>query len=45
MDKDKILVTHKHYHDINVLRGIAVVLVIWFHASNRVYSGLSTPDF
>ncbi len=35
------LVTNRHYHDIDTLRGFAVLLVIWFHASNFTYNLLA----
>lgn len=38
MSKDQTLVTHKHYYEIDTFRGVAVILVVWFHATNFTYN-------
>lgn len=43
-DEPEALIVGQHYKEIDALRALAVLLVIWFHAAGAAYSYISPPD-
>ncbi len=44
MDKNENLIVGQHYKEIDALRALAVIMVIWFHATGAAYSYISPPE-